>query len=84
MRELRPNMLHERLFGYLAAVKSESSFAYLAWLSLEFAALSSSRGVLGMLASTVRSSARAAVRGVHGVVRLFRLVGPRLADSAER
>jgi hypothetical protein len=71
LRELRPNMLHERLFGYLAAVKSESSFAYLAWLSLEFAARSSSRGVLGMLAFTVRLPARAAARGVHAVVCVF-------------
>lgn len=75
-------MLHERLFGYLAAVKSESSFAYLAWLSLEFAALSSSRGVLGMLALTVRLPARAAARGVHAVVGLLRLFRPGLADCA--
>jgi hypothetical protein len=77
-------MLHERLFGYLAAVKSESSFAYLAWLSLEFAALSSSRGLLGMLAFTVHLPARATAHRVHAVVRLFRLLRPRLADCAER
>jgi hypothetical protein len=76
-------MLHERLISYLAAEKSESTFAYLVWLSLEFAALSSSRGVLGMLAITVRMPARTAAGGLHVVVSVCRLREPRVTARVE-